>query len=221
MNETGWGITRKWVCRSEHTGQIKVVNRVNCMYFKCFTLQLWYLGEGKKFYVLTKHVKKNTFLFSLGIFQSLIKSMGGKWVGFYCDSSVDSFYCDIVMLCTIVCRCTVDSLWSILSSTWVILEKLILTDLLNWVRVNHGQISMATRLSGQGTTSLVPYHTYIIFIIHSHTYIIFIIYILYIIGYSLSCCWAIVWGENHVCLHQGKPKMDPCGHLEMYEECHF
>ena len=26
-------------------------------------------GEGKKFYVLTKHVKKNTFLFSLGIFQ--------------------------------------------------------------------------------------------------------------------------------------------------------
>ena len=56
-------------------------------------------GEGKKFYVLTKHVKKNTFLFSLGIFQSLIKSMGGKWVGFCCDFSVDSFYCDIVMLC--------------------------------------------------------------------------------------------------------------------------
>ena len=28
-----------------------------------------YLGEGKKFYVLTKGVKKNTFLFSLGIFQ--------------------------------------------------------------------------------------------------------------------------------------------------------
>ena len=27
-------------------------------------------GEGKKFYVLTKCVKKNTFLFSLGIFQS-------------------------------------------------------------------------------------------------------------------------------------------------------
>ena len=27
-----------------------------------------YLGEGKKFYVLTKRVKKNTFLFSLGIF---------------------------------------------------------------------------------------------------------------------------------------------------------
>ena len=59
-----------------------------------------YLGEGKKFNVLTKCVKKNTLLFSLGIFQSLIKSMGGKWVGFYCDFSVDSFYCDIVMLCT-------------------------------------------------------------------------------------------------------------------------
>ena len=55
-----------------------------------------YLGEGKKIYVLTKCVKKNTFLFSLRIFQSLIKSRGGKWVGFYCDFSVDSFYCDIV-----------------------------------------------------------------------------------------------------------------------------
>ena len=37
--------------------------------FKCFTLVLWYLGEGKKNYVLTKHVKKNAFLFSLEIFQ--------------------------------------------------------------------------------------------------------------------------------------------------------
>ena len=39
-------------------------------------------GEGKKFYVLTKCVKKNTFLFSLGIFQSLIKSMGVNGLGF-------------------------------------------------------------------------------------------------------------------------------------------
>ena len=30
--------------------------------------------------------------------------MGGKWVGFYCDFSVYSFYCDIVMLCTVVCN---------------------------------------------------------------------------------------------------------------------
>ena len=37
-------------------------------------LYIW--GEGKKFYVLTKHVEKNTFLFSLGIFQWLIKSEG-------------------------------------------------------------------------------------------------------------------------------------------------
>ena len=29
--------------------------------------------------------------------------MGGKWVGFYCDSSVDSFYYDIV-ICTVVCN---------------------------------------------------------------------------------------------------------------------
>ena len=39
-------------------------------------------GEGKKFYVLTKCVKKNTFLFSLGIFQSLIKSVGVNGLGF-------------------------------------------------------------------------------------------------------------------------------------------
>ena len=31
------------------------------------TVYIW--GEGKKCYVLTKCVKKNTFLFSLGIFQ--------------------------------------------------------------------------------------------------------------------------------------------------------
>ena len=44
--------------------------------------------------------QKNTFLFSLGIFQSLIQSLGGKWVGFYCHFSIDSIYCDIVMWCT-------------------------------------------------------------------------------------------------------------------------
>ena len=31
------------------------------------TVYIW--GEGKKSYVLTKRVKKNTLLFSLGIFQ--------------------------------------------------------------------------------------------------------------------------------------------------------
>ena len=32
-------------------------------------LGVYIWGEGKKFYVLTKRVKKNTLLFSLGIFQ--------------------------------------------------------------------------------------------------------------------------------------------------------
>ena len=32
-------------------------------------LGIYIWGEGKKFYVLTKCVKKNTLLFSLGIFQ--------------------------------------------------------------------------------------------------------------------------------------------------------
>ena len=58
----------------------------------CILLELLlYLfeGEGKKFYVLTKCVKKNTFLFSFGIFQSLIKSRGVNGLGIYSDSSID------------------------------------------------------------------------------------------------------------------------------------
>ena len=39
-------------------------------------LGVYIWGEGKKFHVLTKCVKKNTLLFSLGIFQWLIKSRG-------------------------------------------------------------------------------------------------------------------------------------------------
>ena len=40
---------------------------VYCWNYYCYYCIYW--GEGKKFYVLTKHVKKNTLLFSLGIFQ--------------------------------------------------------------------------------------------------------------------------------------------------------
>ena len=57
------------------------------------TVYIW--GEGKKFYVLTKLcVKKNTFLFSLGIFHMMVTDVikGGKWVwGF------------IVILLTLIC----------------------------------------------------------------------------------------------------------------------
>ena len=56
-----------------------------------------YLGEGKKFYVLTKHVEKNTFLFSLGIFQWLIKSRGVNGLGIYSDSISYSFYCTVLV----------------------------------------------------------------------------------------------------------------------------
>ena len=52
-------------------------------------LGIYIWGEGKKFYVLTKCVKKNTFLFSLGIFQLLIKSWGVNGLGIYIDSFVD------------------------------------------------------------------------------------------------------------------------------------
>ena len=55
-----------------------------------------YLGEGKKIYVLTKHVKKIHFCLFWG-FSNHSSNQGGKWVGFYCDFSVDSFYCDILL----------------------------------------------------------------------------------------------------------------------------
>ena len=56
-----------------------------------------YIWGKEKILCSNKMCEKNTFLFSLGIFQSLIKSRGGKWVGFYCDFSIDSFYCDIAL----------------------------------------------------------------------------------------------------------------------------
>ena len=54
--------------------EIAVVHRGHvqdgCILLELLLLLLFIFGgKGKKFYVLTKCVKKNTFLFSLGIFQ--------------------------------------------------------------------------------------------------------------------------------------------------------
>ena len=51
-------------------------------------IYIW--GEGKKFYVLTKRVKKNTLLFSWG-FSNDLSNQGGKWVILY---GVGYLYCD-------------------------------------------------------------------------------------------------------------------------------
>ena len=55
--------------------------------FQMFYIVIVVFGGGYKILCSNKMWKKK-FLFSLGIFQLL---EGGKWVGFYCDSSVDSF----------------------------------------------------------------------------------------------------------------------------------
>ena len=54
-NRRDRGIARRWACRRVQAGQMRCIIHIS------FTLV--------KFYVLTKCVKKNTFLFSMGIFQ--------------------------------------------------------------------------------------------------------------------------------------------------------
>ena len=51
--------------------------------------------EGKKYYVLTKRVKKKHYCL-IWDFPMTYQIKGGKWVILYCDCSVDSFYYDIV-----------------------------------------------------------------------------------------------------------------------------
>ena len=61
-------------------------------------LGIYIWGEGKKYYVVTKHVKKKIHFCLVGDFPMTYQIKGVDGLGIYSDSSVDSFYYAIVLV---------------------------------------------------------------------------------------------------------------------------